>query len=55
MIAYQSSVHESTGYTIQFLIFGQELGLPLDCMYRNSQENETTDLHEFVHIKQQAF
>ena len=55
MMAYRSSVHESTGYTPQFLVFGQELSLPLDCMYPKPQENETTDIHEFVYNKQQAF
>ena len=55
MMAYRSSVHESTGYTPQFLVFGQELGLPSDCMYPNPQEITTTDIHEFVHNKQQAF
>ena len=55
MMAYRSSVHESTGYTPKFLIFGQELSLPLDCMYPNPQENATTDIHEIVHNKQQAF
>ena len=54
-IAYRSSVHESTGYTPQFLVFGQELSLPLDCMYPHPQGNETSDIHEFVHNKQQAF
>ena len=55
MMAYRSSVHESTGYTPQFLVFGQELSLPLDCMYPNPQENAIIDSHEFVHKKQQAF
>ena len=55
MMAYPSSVHESTGYTPQFLVFGLELSLPLDSMYPNPQENATTDIHEFVHSKQQAF
>ena len=31
------------------------MSLPLDCMYPNPQENSTTDIHEFVHKKQQAF
>ena len=53
--AYRSSVHESTGYTQQFLVFGQELSLPLDCKNPNPQENETTDFHEIVFNKQQAF
>ena len=55
MMAYRSSVHESTGYTPQFLVFGQELSLPLDCMYPQPQENNTSDIHKFVHNKQQAF
>ena len=55
MMAYRSSVHESTGYTPQFLVFGQELSLSLDCMYPNPQEIETADIHDFVHNKQQAF
>ena len=55
MMTYRSSVHESTSYTPQFLVFGQELSLPLDCMYPNPQEITTTDIHEFVHNKQQAF
>ena len=55
MMAYRSSVHESTGYTPQLLVFGQELSLPLDCMYPNPQQNATTDIHENGHNKQQAF
>ena len=33
MMAYRCSVHDLTGYTSQFLNFGQKLGLTLDCMY----------------------
>ena len=55
MMAYRFSVHESTGYTPQLLVFGLELSLPLVCKYPNPQENETNDIHEFVHNKQQAF
>ena len=54
-MAYRSSVPESTGYTSQFLVFGQELSLPLDCVYPNAKENENTDIHEFMHNKWQAF
>ena len=55
MMSYRSSVHESTGYTPQFLVTGQELSLPLNCMYPNPQEIETTDILEFDHNKQRAF
>ena len=55
MMAYRSSVHKSTGYRPQFLVFGQALILPLDCIYLDPQENETPDIHDFVHNKQQAF
>ena len=54
-MAYRSSLYESTGYTPQFLDCGQELSLPLDCMYPNPQEDETTHTHEFRHKKWQAF
>ena len=55
MMAYRSSVHKSTGYAPQFLVFGQEKSLPLDCMYLNPQQIKTTNLHESVHNKKQAF
>ena len=55
MMTYRSSVHETTGYTPQFLVFGQEFSLRLDCMFPNPQENVITDSHEIVHNKQQAF
>ena len=38
MIAYRSSVHESPGYTPQFLAVRQEIGLPLDCMYLSTKK-----------------
>ena len=55
LMVYRSSVHESTRNTPQFLVFGQEFILALNCLYPNPQENETTDIHEIVHNKQQAF
>ena len=55
MMAYSSSVHESIGYTPQFLVFGQEFSLPPDCMYSSPQESEATNILDFVHKKQQAF
>ena len=32
MMAYRTSVHESTGYTPHFLVYGQEVCLPIDFM-----------------------
>ena len=55
MMAYGSAVHESTDYTPQFLVIWKDWILPLDCIYPNPQENETTDNHEFAHNKQQAY
>ena len=31
------------------------MSLPLDCMFPNPQEIETTDIHEFLHNKQETF
>ena len=42
MMAYRSSVHESTGYASQSLVFGQGLSMPLDIKYPNPQETEST-------------
>ena len=55
LITYRSSVRESNGYTPEFLVFVQELSLFIDCMYPNPEENETTNIHELLHNKQQAF
>ena len=55
MMADWSSVQESTAYTPQFLVFGQALSLPLNCMYLNPRKKETTVIHKFVHRKQQIF
>ena len=30
MMAFRTSVHESTGYTPHFLVFGEEINLPID-------------------------
>ena len=53
MMAYRSSVHQSTGYTFQFLVFGQELSLPLDCMYHTPQEKKPLILANLCTIKSQ--
>ena len=55
MMAYRSSVHESTGYTPQFLVHGRETSLPLDLMFPSPESDCTTNVHEFVHQRKQAF
>ena len=34
LIAYRSAVQSSTGFTPHFMLFGREMRLPLDVMYR---------------------
>ena len=55
LMAYRSSVLESTGYTPLFLVFEQKLNLPSDCLYPKPEKNNTTDIHDFLHNKRQAF
>ncbi|KRY42307.1 Retrovirus-related Pol polyprotein from transposon opus [Trichinella spiralis] len=48
MLAYNSSVHESTGVTPAIAMFGRELGLPLDVQIENPPEQETQGLPEYI-------
>ena len=42
MMAFRTSVHESTGYTPQFLVFGEEINLPL--IFSTLRQNSPTRL-----------
>ena len=55
MMAYRSSVHESTGFTPQYLDFGHEISLPLDLMYRPPPGTIPVDVHDWVSQKEEAF
>ena len=55
MMAYRSSVHESTRCTPQFLVHGRGTSLPLDLMFPSPESDCTTNVHEFVHQRKQAF
>ena len=55
MMAYRSSVHESTGYTPQFLVQGQEISLPIDIMYPNPEWEGPSNVDNFVYQRQKAF
>ena len=51
MMAFRTSVHESTGYTPQFLVFGEETNLPIDIQYPSPEQPNKTDVHQFVQQK----
>jgi transposase InsO family protein len=49
MLAYRSSVHDSTKFTPNFLMFGRELQLPADIMYGVSHiQNSPKPVTEYV-------
>ena len=51
MMAFRNPVHESTGYTPQFLVFGGEINLPIDIQYPPPEQPYKTDVHQFVQQK----
>ena len=55
MMAYRTSVHESTGYTPHFLVYGQEVCLPIDFIYPNPSDQPPNDTQEFVSARQVRF
>ena len=55
LMAYRSSVHESIGFTPHYLVFGHEISLPLDLMYRLPPSTTPTDVHDWVSEKKEAF
>ena len=55
LMAYLSSVHESTGFTPRYLVFGHEIYLPLDLMYRSLPSTTPIDSHDWVLQKEDAF
>ena len=54
-MAYRSSVHESTGFTPHYLVFGHEISLPLDLMYRPPPSTTPVDVNDWVSQKKEAF
>ena len=55
LMAYRSSVHESTGFTPHYLIPGHEISLPLDLMYRPPPGKTPVDVNDWVLQKAEAF
>ena len=52
LMAYRSSVHESTHFTPHYLVFGHEISLPLDLMYRPPPSTTPIDVHDWVSQKE---
>ena len=48
MPAYRPFVHESTGHTPYFLVFGHEVTLPIDLQFSPSKEATWTNYRDFV-------
>ena len=55
LMAYRSFVHVSTGFTPHYLVFGHEVSLPLDLMYRPPPGTTPLDVNDWVSQKEQAF
>ena len=54
LMAYRSSVHESTGFTPDYLVFGHETSLPLDLMYRPLPSTTPIYVHDWVSQKEET-
>ena len=55
LMAYRSSVHQSTGFTPHYLVFGHEISVPLDLMYRPPPSTTPVDVNDWVSQKKEAF
>ena len=51
LMTYRLSVHESTGFTPQYLVFGYHFFLPLDLLYRPPPSKTPIDVHDWVSRK----
>ena len=51
MMAFGTSVYESTGYTPQFHVFDKEINLPIDIQQPPPEQWNKTDVHQFVQQK----
>ena len=55
MTAYSTSVHESTGYTPHFLVYGQEKCFPIDFIYPSPIDHLPSSTNELVSARKLAF
>ena len=54
-MVYRSSVHDSTGFSPHYLVFGHEFSLPSELMYRPPPSTTPIDVHDWVLQKEEAF
>ena len=55
LMAYRSSVHETTGFTRYFLVSGHEMSLLFDLMYQDPEHSEPSFLNKQVLERQETF
>ena len=53
MMAFRTAVHESTGYTFQFFLFGEEINLPIGIQHPSPDQPNKIDVHHFVQQKRE--
>ena len=51
MMAFRTSVHESTGYTPQLLVFGEDINFSIDIQCPSPEQPNKTDVHQFAQQK----
>ena len=54
-MAYRTSAHESSGYTPHFLVYGQEVCLPIDFKNPNPINQPPADIHESAFARKRPF
>ena len=55
MTAHRTSVHESTGYIPRFLVYVQEICLPIDSMYPSPNDHLLSNANEIVSTRKLGF
>ena len=55
LMTYPLSVHDSTGSTLDYLVVGHEIFVPLELMYRPPLSTIPIDVHDWVLLKEEAF
>ena len=48
MMAYRASPQKSTGYSPYYVLFGRNIRLPIDLLFRAPQEDSTSNIHEYI-------